>query len=250
MNDFVMQKIMFVKRAVFFCFSVVCLFWASIAIIQEAQAQQSQNELAAKETNKSLAHAKQSVATDDPAVLAILETKPATPAECVRAAKILADLHQPELAKQFLQKVIDAKLDRSALANLGEQFGSTTFISLSAELDLHPQSLQLADAVFEARNAELQSPERLAALIKQLQSTSAEKRSAVFSGLMEAREAGVGALIETLADPKRANQWPAIRTALVAMGRQALGPLLAILDQGDSRQQEQAMAILAELNAP
>ena len=36
---------------------------------------------------------------DSPAVEAVLETKPSTPAELVRAAKILADLGRPDLAK-------------------------------------------------------------------------------------------------------------------------------------------------------
>ena len=60
---------------------------------------------------------------DDPAVAAILETKPTTPAECVRAAKTLADLGRADLAKDFLKKVLDAKLDPQQLADLGEQFG-------------------------------------------------------------------------------------------------------------------------------
>ncbi len=72
------------------------------------------------------------LAPEDPAVAAILETKPTTPGECVRAAKILSDLKRPDLAKQFLQKVIATKLDQSALAKLAEQFGSATFFQLSA----------------------------------------------------------------------------------------------------------------------
>ncbi len=187
---------------------------------------------------------------EDPAVAAILETKPSTPAECLRAAKILSDLKQPDLAKKFLQKVIDAKLDSQSLAKLADEFGSEMFVQLGARSDLHPQSQQLADAVLAAQNAALQNPQRVAELIKQLQDPSAEKRSAAFSGLMDARGAAVSAMIEALADPGRAAEHLSIRTALAAMGRQAADPLLGILDRADPELKLQAVAILGEMKAP
>ena len=187
---------------------------------------------------------------EDPAVAAILETKPATPSECIRAAKILSDLKRPDLAKQFLQKVIDAKLDTGALANLADRFGSAMFVQLSARADLRPQSQQVADAVLEAQNSQLQNPQRVAELIKLLQDSSAENRSAAFSGLMDARGAAVAAMIEALADPARAAEHLQIRNALAAMGRQAVDPLLGIIDQADVKLKIQAIAILGELKAP
>jgi CheY-like chemotaxis protein len=187
---------------------------------------------------------------EDPAAAAILETKPSTPAECVRAAKILSDLKQPDLAKKFLQKVIEAKLDSQALAKLADEFGSATFVQLGARSDLHPQSQQLADAVLTAQNAALQNPQRVAELIKQLQDPSAEKRGAAFSGLMDARGAAVSAMIEALADPARAAEHHSIRTALAAMGRQAADPLVGILDQADPELKLQAVEILGEMKAP
>ena len=69
---------------------------------------------------------------DEPAVAAILATKPATPAEWARTAKILADLERPDLAKTFLQKVLDAKLDDKQLAALADEFGSSMFTGMSA----------------------------------------------------------------------------------------------------------------------
>jgi hypothetical protein len=187
---------------------------------------------------------------EDSAVAAILATKPGTPSECIRAAKILSDLKRPDLAKKYLQKVIEAKLDAPAMAKLAEEFGSAMFVQLSARSDLHPQSQQLADAVLAAQNAELQNPQRVAELIKQLQDPLSEKRKTAFSGLMDARGAAVSAMIEALADPARAAEQAAISTALAAMGRQAVDPLLQILEQADPKLKEQAIAVLGELKAP
>jgi hypothetical protein len=187
---------------------------------------------------------------EDPAAAAILETKPSTPTECLRAAKILSDLKQPDLAKKFLQKVIDAKLDDKALAKLANEYGTAMFVQLSARSDLHPQSQQLADAVLAAQNTALQNPQLVAELIKQLQDPSAEKRSAAFAGLMDARGAGVSAMIRALADPVRAAEHLSIRTAMAAMGRQAADPLVGILDQANPELKLQAIAILGEMKAP
>jgi len=222
--------------------------WSMVILLFTASANYSwAQEPKSKSENTDL---EEPAVPEDSAVAAILATKPGTPNECIRAAKILSDLKRPDLAKKFLQKVIEAKLDAPALAKLAEEFGSAMFVQLGARLDLHPQSQQLADAVLAAQNAELQNPERVAELIKQLQDPSAEKRKAAFSGLMDARGAAVSAMIEALADPARAAEQEAIRTALAAMGRQAVDPLLEILVQADPKLKEQAIAVLGELKAP
>ena len=81
---------------------------------------------------------------------AILETKPTTPAECVRAAKILVDLGRPDVAKDLLKKVLDAKLNRPQLADLGDQIGARAFLDMAAQPALLPEAKQLADAVVAA----------------------------------------------------------------------------------------------------
>ena len=80
-----------------------------------------------------------------PPVAAIMATKPSTPAEQVRAAKILAGLDRPDLAKGFLAKVLAANLDQAALFDLEQQFGAPLFINLSIRPELAPEGQQLAD---------------------------------------------------------------------------------------------------------
>ena len=84
--------------------------------------------------------------SNDSAVAAILATKPTAPAECVRAAKILAELDRPDLAKQYLKKVLDADLDHDELVALGRQVGTTLFTEMAGRESLLPESKKLADA--------------------------------------------------------------------------------------------------------
>ena len=109
------------------------------------------------------------LAEEDPAVKAILESKPATLAQCSRAAKILADLQRPDLAKVLLKKVLDAQPTEEQFVALANEFGVAMFLDLASQKELLPEARQLADAVVAANNRQLQDPKRLAGLIEQLQ---------------------------------------------------------------------------------
>ena len=130
---------------------------------------------------------------------AVLESKPTTPAECVRAAKILADFQRPDLAKILLKKVLDAKPTDRQVAELANQFGPAMFLDLASQPELCPEARQLADAVVAANNRQLQDPKRLAALMKQLQDPAEDVRAQAIAGLQDARGAGVEALVGALA---------------------------------------------------
>ena len=67
----------------------------------------------------------------DAAVTGILATNPTTPRERARAARILADLGRPDLARSFLKLVVDAKLDQQQLAALAEEFGTAMFTEMA-----------------------------------------------------------------------------------------------------------------------
>ncbi len=187
---------------------------------------------------------------DSPAVAAILETKPVTPLECVKAAKILVDLNRDDLAKSFLKKTLDAKLDAGGLADLGEQVGSPVFLELSRRAGVQPEGRQLADAVSEAVAARLKDPERIAKLIEQLQDPSPEKCLQAVVGLQSSGEAAIAPLVAALVDPEREAQRANVRAALVEMGRAARDPLLAIARGSDPKLAVEAIQSLAAMKDP
>ena len=181
---------------------------------------------------------------ETPAVAAILATKPSTPEECVRAAKILADLDRADLAKEFLKKTLDAKLDPQQLADLGQRVASPVFLDLAGREALLPEAKQLADAVGKALKARLEDSKRIAGLIDQLQDPSAEKRLQAIVGLQEARIAAVGPLIAVLADPTRSTEYANVRAALAEIGSVARPPLVAIVEQADPKVAAEAIRVL------
>ncbi len=185
----------------------------------------------------------------DPAVEGILATNPQTPKEKTRAAELLADLGRPALAKGLLKQVLDATLNAEQLADLGEELGATAFTELAARSDVAPEGRQLAAAVLEAMNARAQDPQRLGALVKQLQDASRDARHRALAGLVEARGAAVAPLLAALADPARKSEHAAARAALAQLKGDAVGPLIGILESDDAPMAAHAAQVLGQMEA-
>ncbi len=86
----------------------------------------------------------------DPAVDTIVESNPNTPRELLRAAAILADLDRADLAKKYLQRVLSAKLNDEALADLATHVDADLLLRMSTNEALAPEGRQIADAVLGA----------------------------------------------------------------------------------------------------
>lgn len=184
-----------------------------------------------------------------PAVQAILETKPTTPKELARAAKILADLERPDLAKKYLSTVLAANLDQQALAALQAELGSPVFIELGSRKDLAPEGTQLADAVLAAAQAELTAPKRLAQLVSELNAPTADVRFMAMDQLRRARGAAVGPLLAVLADPAKKAEHANVLAALVRLKSDAIGPLLGVIETGGPALKAEAIRGLSEMQA-
>lgn len=186
---------------------------------------------------------------DDPAVEAILATQPTTPAELVRAAKILADLDRPDLAKRFLKQVLDANLDEQQLVALEALYGAGMFTRMAARDDLAPEARQLNEAVLAAVTRHVRDPARLAGLVGQLQAPTPEARYQALVELRRAGSAAVAPLMAVLADPNRAAEHANARAALVELGSRAVDPLIAMLESGDAKLTAQAIGVLADIGS-
>ena len=184
---------------------------------------------------------------EEPAVAAILATKPSTPLELVRAAKILADLDRPDLAKGFLKRVLDANLDPQQLVALEDALGATLFVQMASRADLAPEARQLSDGVLAAVRRHLEDPARLASLVKQLQDPSPDTRYRALVEIERARGAAVAPMVAVLADPGRAAEHANVRAALARLGPDAVDPLIALLESGDPKLVVDAIRVLGEL---
>ncbi|HID77143.1 MAG TPA: hypothetical protein EYP56_14250 [Planctomycetaceae bacterium] len=189
------------------------------------------------------------VADEDPAVEAVLALKPSTPVEMTRAAKILADLERPDLAKGYLAKLLGANLSQQELAGLEAEFGAAVFFRFAARDDLAPEGRRLAHAVLSAARAHRQDPRRLEGLVRQLTDPNPDKRYLAVQELRKASGASVGPLLKVLADPARSQEHAAVRAALAELASPAVPALAAALDAPDPVLQREAVRALGQMDS-
>jgi hypothetical protein len=104
-------------------------------------------------------------------------------------------------------------------------------LQLARATALAPAGREFAEACMAAAAAKARDPQRIAQLVEQLQSPSAEIRTAARVDLAAAGEAGAVAVLEALSRATDPQQRANLVQAAVAMDRVAVGPLLGMLVQ-------------------
>jgi hypothetical protein len=185
----------------------------------------------------------------NPLVLAIQQSQLDTPAQQLQAAATLVRLQRPELARPMLRQLLEADLEVDTLAQLQRQFGSTLFLRLARHQQLQPEGGQLAKAVAQATSQLGQDPEQLARLIDQLADSERAVVRAATGSLLRAGPAALPALIKQLGNPRSANQLRSLQTTLVAVGTDAIDPLIAGLQAPEADFQARVAQTLGQLKA-
>ena len=187
------------------------------------------------------------IVPEDPAVLAILETKPNTPAELLRAARILADLKRPDLAKEMIKKVAEANLDAAALASLVDQLGEAAFIEMSSKTTLQPEIGPLVDKALAAYQTRLRDTARLEKLVAQLGDDSPKVRADAAVGLVQAGPYAVAPLMQALSDSDKTAWHKPVRGVLLRLGPDAVKPLVAMLNADETTTVQEAISLLGAI---
>ncbi len=231
-----MQVDKIIRLGLFLCLPALALTVLPAIHAIAAEAEEPNAEAADKAKPKTLS----------PAVQAVVATNPRTPGDWARAADLIAKLNEPELAKSYLKKILDANLDQQQLLELADRFSGVMFAKMASNPALAPESGQLADKIMAAVEKHRSAPGRIDALIKQLADKSPDKQYRAIEGLLSTGSAAVEPLIRVLSDPARAGEHAAVRQTLARMGSDATRPLIAILRSGDPLLVAQAARTLGE----
>lgn len=186
---------------------------------------------------------------DDPAVLAVLESKPKTPFELLRAVRILADLGHPKLAVPFAQQLAAQQLDAQQQAALFKQFPSATLMRLARNPELGATLRPFIENLYAAADAARRNPVRLSEYVKHLSDRSAEVRAQAMHELTRAGESAVSPLLAVLADPNQVRIHQAAKAIIVRLGARAVPPLLGALESPDVAIRLQVIELLGAMRA-
>jgi CheY-like chemotaxis protein len=185
----------------------------------------------------------------DPWVRAILEVKPVTPEQWLQDIRALMDLSRPDLAKEYLRAFSEAMPSAAALPPLYARFGSAFFLRLATREDLQPEGAAVADTILQAVDAHRRDPQRLAAMVQQLDDEDPAARRRAMVELVQIGPPVVAPLLRVLAETERADLRARVTATLVALGPPAADPLIAALEASSPLLRIRVIEVLGQLQA-
>ena len=184
-----------------------------------------------------------------PTVVAVLASNPDTPQSWAFAADVLAKHGETDLAKQFLQKLIDANLEENAWLKLTDRYGAVLFKRFASNPAIQPEGKTVADAALGAMTKKLEDPKRIERLIGELKSPTDDVRIRAIAGLRESGDAAVVPLLEVLADPSRKAEFAEVRSVLEYLDKDAQRQLIAAARSPNATLAVQAIEVLKTTGA-
>lgn len=166
----------------------------------------------------------------DPAVLAVRDSKPATPDQLAWAVRVMLDLGRLDEAKRYLARLAATNPDDATWVALHARFGAEFFRRLKQAESLQPTGAQLANAALDAVKKQALNSARLTALVGKLTDPSPITRRDAEAGLRDAGVAAVEPLIKVLADDGRAEEHFAVQRMLMMLGNPVVEPLIGVLE--------------------
>jgi CheY-like chemotaxis protein len=183
----------------------------------------------------------------DVVVETIVGSNPQTPREMLDAAALLSVLDQADLAKGYLQKILAARLDENALADLAAQIEPDALLRMATNASMQPEGRQVADAVLAAAAKRARNPQYLQHAIEELTDPSRAKQREGMIAILAAREDAVPAIVQALSNEKFARIRSTLRELLVKIGQPAIPPMVASLQSDNSALNVQIINVLEQL---
>lgn len=166
---------------------------------------------------------------DTPAIAAIKESKPTTAGDLVRAALLSLDLGREDLAKAYLQQLIDKNPKQEDAVAAYRQLGSGRLMRLQTEAELQPVGGEAADILFDKLDTYLKDPDRLTTLVSQLTDADRVTRKIAVEQLLKAGPDATNPLFAVLGDPDQESLHAAAKKMLVRLDKDMYEPLVAAL---------------------
>src|SRR5262245_7587409 len=177
-----------------------------------------------------------------------LAKEPKTPEELFDATVIMSDLGRLDLAKLYLDKLMEGPLDDDVLLSLREKYGAAEFVKLTNIKSLKASADKLLDLSNAAAIKQAGDPARIARLIDQLEG-DAERVAEAEAELESLGTAVVPGLLAVLANAEQEPRHEAVMQAILRVGEPCVPQLLGALSVPSITFRTDVMSILGALRA-
>jgi CheY-like chemotaxis protein len=170
---------------------------------------------------------------DDPAVQALLDSRPKTPAQLFRVAYYLTELGRADVADAFIKRFLASNPTPADLANILREHGSARLWRLARVEALGAEGKKAIDLVLNGARSYARDPAQISKAIEALGHSAVEVRRVAIHNLASAEDDAVAMLLAALADEAQKDRHPGIREALIALGQTSATGLAAAVTAPD-----------------
>ncbi len=158
-----------------------------------------------------------------------LLTDPRTADTLFDAVILMSDLARPNLARMYLLKFTESKLNEETLLKLRDKHGPSIFLRLSNDKNLQPESITLLEQVNAAFRKGAMDPIRVDRLIADLEKSAAEREVAI----LQLRNAGTFAaarVVSVLNATKSDEQKKLLLYTLTRLNREVIPVMMGAIE--------------------
>ncbi len=178
-----------------------------------------------------------------------LAVEPATPEEQFEAAVLMTELGRFDLAKKYIQQLIESKLSDEQLLSIRDRFGTVELFRLSRTKQLQPASQTFLNLVTEASRRHASDPARIDRILEDLDKSPREREMAI----LELKNIGISAmprLIQHLGNPESDQDRDRLVYIMTKMGRPVLPALFGALESQQPMLQTSVLEVIGFLALP
>lgn len=178
-----------------------------------------------------------------------LAVEPKTPDELFKAVLFTLQIGRPEVAKQYLDAFVATSPDDDVLLKLRNEYGTATFMELADNKDLQPTSHDLIARLRQAALNRINDTAVVDSLIDKLSGAPREREPAL-QELRHLRGGAVPHLIRRVTARQSAIPADLAVQTLVAIGDDAVAPLIAAMQSGPEVVRGLAADALGRIGGP
>ncbi len=188
----------------------------------------------------------QPAASSPAAATSPLLSEPTTPDALFDAVVLMVDLARPELARLYMQNLLEANPDDVALLAMRDKHGPSVFLRLANLESLQPGSVTLLSRMNLAFARFANDTTRIDGLIGELSGPPSVRGAAI----LQLRSGGalvVPRLIETIGDVQDEATRELLVYTLTRLGSDVVPPLLGVLESRDANLRTTALEVLGRI---
>ena len=168
---------------------------------------------------------------EQPQIDSPLAVEPTTPAEHFDAALLMMQLARPEMARHYLEKLLEMDPDDETLMQIRETYGTNTILQLARVEEAKAAASKLLDRLNQAVQSKISAPGYVRSILPKLVGSAREKAEAL-TELQNLGPAAIGPMLSSLMANDIVDRGTLVYT-MTRLGEDVVPPLVGALESSD-----------------